>query len=137
MHIFVRITVHILMGSFHAHFCTNEYLYSYGFSLCTSLYKWLSIFLWVFVMHIFLRITIHIIMGFCHAHLFINDYFVPNLFPIRVCKTGILLCFLASFTRLNIWGRSPWCLSIHGEFLGVFSSNVYVSLSTQRSPTCE
>ena len=70
-------------------------MFLYGFSSCTSLYEWLSIFLWVFVMYIFVRMTIHIIlvwffvmhisvrmtihilMGFLHAHICTNDYPFP------------------------------------------------------------
>ena len=93
----------------HAQLCTNDFQYYYIFLSCTSLYKWLSkLFLWVFVMHIFVRMTIHIIlvwiffmnifvrttihilMGFRHAHLCTNEYYVPNFFPMRFCKTGIL-----------------------------------------------
>ena len=76
--------------------CPYYHMFLYGFSSCVSLYEWLSIFLWVFVMYIFVRMTIHIIlvwvfvthisvqmtirilMGFRHAHLCTNDY--PFLF---------------------------------------------------------
>ena len=46
MYIFVRMTTHIsfCMGFRLAHFCTNDYPYSYGFLSCTSLYEWLSLF---------------------------------------------------------------------------------------------
>ena len=57
MHIFVQMTIHILMGFRHAHLCTNDYPYSF----C---------------------------MGFRHAHLCTNEYFVPNILPMRFCKTG-------------------------------------------------
>ena len=137
MHISVRMTIHILLGFHHAHLCTNEYPYYFRFPSCTSLYEWLSILLWAFVMHIFIRMTVHIIMGFCHAYLCTNDYFVSNFFPMCFCKTGIFLCLLDFLAGINRWGRAPWCLSSHGEFLGVFSSNVSVSPSTQRSPTRE
>ena len=70
-------------------------------------------------MHIFVPRAIHILVGFRHDHLFTNEYFVPNLFSMRFCKTGIFI--------------APWCLSYHGEFLGVLSSNVLVSPSAQRS----
>ena len=61
MHIFVRMTIHILMSFFHvhlctnyypyyscmgfrhAHLCTNDYTYSYGFSSCTFLYEWVQV----------------------------------------------------------------------------------------------
>ena len=56
MHMFVQMTIHILMGFRHAHVCTNDYSYL------------------VLVMHMFVRMTIHILMGFCHAHLCTNDY---------------------------------------------------------------
>ena len=38
-------------------------MFLYGLSSCTSLYEWLSIFLWVFVMYIFVRMTIHIMLA--------------------------------------------------------------------------
>ena len=56
------------IGFCHAHLRTNDYPYFfYGFLSCTFMYKWLSIFLLVFVMHIFLQSTIHILffMGSC------------------------------------------------------------------------
>ena len=37
-------------------------MFLYGFSSCTCLYEWISIFLWVFVMYMFARMTIHIIL---------------------------------------------------------------------------
>ena len=74
-------------------------------------------------MHIFVRMTNHIIIGFRNADLCTNDYFVPNFFPMRFCKTVIF--------------RAQWCLSSHGEFLCVFSSNVSVSPSAQCSPMRE
>ena len=94
MHIFVRMTIHILMGfcnvhlctndypyySFmvfrHVDLCTNDYPYSHGFSSCTSLYKWLSISLCMgFVMHSSVRMTIHFFwMDFLHVHFCTNDY---------------------------------------------------------------
>ena len=98
MHIFVRITIHILMGFrhvhlctndypyyscmgfCHVHLCTNDYPYSYGFSSCTSLYEWLFIFFCMcFVMHISVRMTtISFWMGFRHTHFCTNDYHVRN-----------------------------------------------------------
>ena len=69
MHIFVWMTIHILMV----------------FASCTSLYEWLTIFLWVCVMHISVRMTIHILMGFRHAHIFTNDY--PYYFRISSCTS--------------------------------------------------
>ena len=74
MHISIQMTIHILLGFRHSHLCMNDYPHSYGFSSCTSLFEWLSIFFWVFVMHISVRMNIHIIKGFCHAHLCTNDY---------------------------------------------------------------
>ena len=82
-----------------SHICTNDYQYYYRFLSCTSVYEWLSIFFWVFVMHISVRMIIHILIGFCHAHLFTNDY--PYYFRCRhvhLCTneypyyTGILSC---------------------------------------------
>ena len=45
--------------------------------------------------------SIHIIICFCNAQLCTNDYFIPNFFPMRLCKMGICSCFLASFARIN------------------------------------
>ena len=37
--------------------------------------------------------------------------FIPNFFSMQFCETGIFSCFLASFDRINRWGRAPWCIS--------------------------
>ena len=99
MHIFLRMTIHILMGFRHehlfmndnpyyyfmgfrhAHLCTNDYPYSYGFSSCTSLYEWLFISLCLVFCHahfctnhISVWMTSHILMSLQHAHLCTNDY---------------------------------------------------------------
>ena len=58
--------------------CPYYYMFLYGFSSCTCLYEWLSIFLWVFVVYMFVRMTIHInLMGFRHVHVCTNDYPFP------------------------------------------------------------
>ena len=60
MHIFVRMTIHILIGFCRVHVCTNYYPFP-----CV----------WVFVMHISVRMTtISFCMGFRYAHLCKNDY---------------------------------------------------------------
>ena len=75
------------------------YTYYYSFLSCTTLYKWLSILVYVFVMHNSVRMTIHIILvfvmhssvqmtihiifGFRHAHLCKNDY--PYYFWLYSC----------------------------------------------------
>ena len=74
MHIFVRMTIHIVIGFCHAYLCTNDYPYYYWFLSCSSLYKWLSLLFLVFVMRMFLRMTIHILMGFFNVHVCTNDY---------------------------------------------------------------
>ena len=76
-------TIHNILGFCHANLCTNDYPYSYGFSSCKSLYEWISIFLWVFIVHIFVQRNIHIIMGFCHAHLCTNAY--PYYYGFSLC----------------------------------------------------
>ena len=81
----------------HVQFCTLSVhiniCFCMGFLSCISLYKWRSIFLWVFVMYMFVQMTIHFLvygflsmhisvrmtihffwMGFHHAHLCTNDY---------------------------------------------------------------
>ena len=72
---------------------------------CTTLYKWLFILVYVFVIHNSLRMTIHIIFGFCHEQLCMNDY------PYYFCFTSrtylykwlsILFLFL-SCTSLYEW----------------------------------
>ena len=87
MHLFVRMTIYSLMGFRHAYLYTNDYPFL------------------DFVIHILLRMTIHIIIGCRHAHLCTNDYpffcfrdahlctndyFVPNFFPIRFYKMGVV-----------------------------------------------
>ena len=96
MHIFVRMTIHILMGFRHVHLCTNDYPYYSCMCfrhvhLCTNDYPFPCV--WVFVMHIFLRTTMHslvygfssctflyewlsisLCVGFRHAHFCTNEY---------------------------------------------------------------
>ena len=76
-----------------AQLCTNDYPYYFSFLPCTTFYELLSIIFLVFVMHTYLQLVIYNIFGFCHAHLCTNDYFVPNIFPMRFCKTGIFVFF--------------------------------------------
>ena len=52
-------------------------------------------------------------------------------------KKGIISVFPCSLARTTDYGEHPWCLSSHGEFLGVLSSNFKIFQSTQRSPTFE
>ena len=65
----------------------------------------------VFVLCNSVRITVHISICFCPEQLCTNYCFIPNFFPMRFCKMGILSCFLDFFARTNRWGRAPWCLS--------------------------
>ena len=103
---------------YHVQCCTlnvhiNIYIL-YGFSSWTSLYEWLSIFLWVFVMYIFVRMTIHIIlvwvfvmyisvrmtihnlMGFRHAHLCTYDYPFP-------CVGVFVMHISVRMTTISFW----------------------------------
>ena len=71
------------------------------FLSCTTLYEWLSILFFVFVMHISVRMTMHIIFGFCHAHLCTNDY--PYYFWFSSCTT------IADLTNvISVIGGTFW-----------------------------
>ena len=62
MHMFVRMTIHIILG------------------ICQSMFVRMTILIILgFVMHMFARMTIHIILGFRHAHVCTNDY-ISNAF---------------------------------------------------------
>ena len=80
MCISVGMTIHIIIGFFHAHICTNDYPYYCRFLLCTSLCELISILFFVFIVHISLRMNIHIIFGYRHAHLYMNDYLYCFIF---------------------------------------------------------
>ena len=111
LYMFVRMTIHILMGFRHVHVCTNDYphycvwvfvmhisvqmtIHSFlnGFSSCTRLYEWLPFLcVLVFIMHISVRMTIHFFwIGFRHGHVCTNDY-------------HFFLNGLSSFTFLYEW----------------------------------
>ena len=88
-------------------------------------------------MHIYARMTIHIILGFHHAHLCTNDYFFPISFQcVSVKREYFYVSLLISLGQTDEV-EHHWCLSSHGEFLAVFSSNFLVSPYAQRSPRCE
>ena len=98
MHIFLRMTIHILMYFRHVHVCTNDYPYFYGFLSCTCLYEWLSIFL---------------CMGFHYAHFCTNDYpFLSNGFssctfmyewlPFR-CIWAFVMHILCKWLSIFFW----------------------------------
>ena len=112
MYIFVQRTIHNLLYFRHAHLCTNKYsyffsflsctslyeqisiLFLYGFSSYTSLYKWLYIFLWVFVIHIFVRMNIHI---------FLVSVFIMHIFVRMTIHIITVLDFVMHiFVRMTI-----------------------------------
>ena len=123
MQIFVRQTMSILICVRHAHLCTNNSQYSYGFLSCTSLYKWLSllllygfssctslyvwiyIFLCVFVMHIFVRMTIHILfIRFFFTHIFVRMT-IPIIMGSRhahLCTNDYPYCFCIGIRHAHI-----------------------------------
>ena len=108
MYMFVRMTIHILMGFRHVHVCTNDYsYYSYGFSSCTSLYEWQSI---------------SLCMDFCHAHFCTNDYpFLLNGFSSCTCLyewLSISLCMDFCHAR--------FCLNDYPFLLNGFSSCMFL-----------
>ena len=73
----VHINICFCMGFRHAHLCTNDYPYSYGFLSCTFLYERLCIiFLNGFSSCTFLYkwLSIFLCMGVRHAHFCTNDY---------------------------------------------------------------
>ena len=88
MPISVQMTIKSILGFHHAHLCTNDDPYYYGF----------------FVMHISVRMTIHILMGFRHAHICTNDY--PYSYGFLSCtylhkRLSILLW--VSVMRIFVW----------------------------------
>ena len=154
------------MGFRHAHFCTNYYPYSYGFSSCTFLYEWLSIFIWAIVMHISVRMTTHLIFEsvvVMHSSVRMTIHFYVCGFSSCIFLYEWLSIFMRFslctflYERLSIFflNRFSSCtflcewLSLYqflsnaflyngnSEFLGVFISNVSVSPCAQCSPTHE
>ena len=88
------------------------------FLSCTSLYKWLSIFFWIFVMHISERMTIHIVLDFRHAHLSTNDY--PYSHGFLSCTSQyewLSILFLNGFSS---------CTSLY-EWLSILFLNGFLS----------
>ena len=100
MHISVRMTIHSIIDFRHAHLCTNDYPYSFGIDSVMHIFVWMTIHTLVSFCHALLCTNdypYYFCMGFRHAHLCTNDYFVPNIFPMRFCKMGIVssLAYLA------------------------------------------
>ena len=59
------------------------------------------------------------------------------LLPTHFLQRGVILSFISSLERTTDEVDNSWCLSSHGEFLGVLSSNFAIFQSTQRSPTSQ
>ena len=57
--------------------------------------------------------------------------------PNPLLQRGIIFVFPCYIERTTDEVEHPWCLSSHGEFLGVLSSNVAIFQSTWHSPTRE
>ena len=57
--------------------------------------------------------------------------------PTNFLQREMVFMFPYSLSRTTDEVDHPWCLSYHGEFLGIFSSNVSISPYAQRSPTRE
>ena len=91
----VRMTFHISTCFFHAQLCTNDYPYYNNFLSCTSLYKWLSISLNVFVMHVSLRMII----------------LFPIYFQFVSIKQEYFYVYFIVFAGINRLGRATWYLS--------------------------
>ena len=72
----VHINICFCMGFRHAHLCTDDCPYSYGFFVMYIFVRMTIhiILVCIFVMYISIRMTIHILMDFCHVHLCTNDY---------------------------------------------------------------
>ena len=49
------------------------------------------------------------------AQLYTNNYFPPNSFR----QMGVLFIFPLSLTKTADEEDHPWCVSYHGEFLGL------------------
>ena len=74
IHISIWMTNRVNIGFCIAHICTNDYPCYYRFSLCTFLYEWLSMLLWIFAVHISVQMTIHVLIDFCRAYFCTNDH---------------------------------------------------------------
>ena len=91
----------------HAHLCTNDFKYSFWFFSCTSLYEWISIFFWIFVMYYSVPMTLNSLLDFCHTLLCMNDY--PYSFRFSSCTSlyewlSILYLYgFSSCTSLYEW----------------------------------
>ena len=62
-----------------------------------------------------------------------DDYFAPHY----VSAKGNIFLFPCYLVRTTDEIEHPWCISSHGDFLGVWRSNVVIFWSTQHSPTPE
>ena len=133
MHTSVRMTIHIFFGFCHAHLCTNNYPFLCVWFFVMHIYVRMTIhilFEWVFVMRISVPMTIHFFMGFRHAHFCTNDY------PFH-CVWIFVMRISVRRTICSQFISNAFLLNGNSEFLGVFSSNVSVSLCVQCSSTRE
>ena len=56
---------------------------------------------------------------FGHAQICTNDCFVPK----SSSEKGVVFVFTCSIVRTKDEVYHPWCLSPHGDFLGILRSN--------------
>ena len=57
------------------------------------------------------------------------------LLPTNFLQKGIILVFNFFFVRTTDEVEQRWCLSSHGEFLGILRYNFAIFWSMRRSPT--
>ena len=66
-----------------------------------------------------------------------NSIQMTVLLPTPLLQRGVAFVFPCSIARTTDEVEHPWCLSSHGEFLGILRSNFAIFKSTWRSPKCE
>ena len=74
-------------------------------------------------------ICIYISNIFCQAQLCMNEYFATN--SLYTKENNFVPPYYLASTTDEV--ERPWCLSSHGEFLGIWRSNFSIFLSAWRS----
>ena len=78
---------------------------------------------------VFICRYIYICYIFGHVQICTNHCFLPNSF----FEKEYYLLFPCSLARITDEEENPWCISSHGEFLGIL---IYCITFTLTSPTC-
>ena len=98
-------------------------MFLYGFSSCTCLYEWLSIFLWVFVMHISVRMTIHFFLNGFSSCTFLYEWLSIFwwIFVMHISVRMTTISFSMGF------GHAHFFMNDYHFFLNRFSSCTFLS----------